>query len=145
MIVVGNHEMGRIIATRAGAQYNRDYDVCIARVEKDSLLGGAVFENYTGRSISMHMAGFRNHWMNRDLLWALAAYPFNQLHCETVFAPVPSFNMESLCFCYHVGFSEVTRIDDVFPDGDMIIMGIKESECKWHHLRPAQMIYEGAH
>src|SRR5690606_5638427 len=112
-------EDGHAIATAAGCTFNPAVDQVIARVEDlgegAELLGGVIYQNYTGSSIACHVAGFVDHWINRDLLWVCFDYPFNQLGCKYIFGQVPSYNSKALDFDTKLGFKEVTRIPDVFP------------------------------
>jgi hypothetical protein len=54
-----NKRHGEKIAEAAGFLFNPTHDVVVARTDdRGKLLGGVVFYDYTGRSISMHVAGF---------------------------------------------------------------------------------------
>lgn len=136
MILIGDEDAGHRIAERSGANFNPRCDVVIARYEGDELLGGGIYQNYTGRSVAMHVAGFRTDWLNKDLLWVAFHYPFVQLGCAKIFGQVQASNQAALEFDLKLGFKEVARISDVFPDGDLIVVAMSHDECRWLKIRP---------
>jgi len=137
MIRLNDIDAGYTIARTANVNFNPEVDPVISRVDQSGALrGGVIFQNYTERSICVHMAGYDPHWANRDLLWTVFDYAFNQLGCEWVLAQVPSHNEEALAIDKKLGFKELTRIPDVFPDGDMIVLRMRREECKWLSVTP---------
>lgn len=136
MIVTGNHAYGQAISGRAGTTYNPAVDQCIARVEDGVLLGGVTYQGYTGASIQMHMAGFRENWASRDFLWVAFDYPFNQLKCRKVFGQVPETNTRALEIDQKLGFKVIAKIADVFPDGACIVLALAREDCRWLKLKP---------
>lgn len=136
MIESNNLEHGHAIAQASGGHYNPAVDVVLSRTSHaGKLLGGVIYQGYTRQSICVHMAGFIPNWINRDLLWISFQYPFVQLGCNKMFGQIPSTNMRSLALSTRLGFREVTRIDGVFPDGDLVVMEMNKSECRWLDLR----------
>jgi RimJ/RimL family protein N-acetyltransferase len=136
-IEINNQEHAEQIATAAGVCFNPACDMCISRTgEDDILLGGAIYQGYTGVSIGVHTAGFSKNWVNRDLLWIVFDYPFNQLGCERIFAQIPETNTKSLAFTRNMGFKEVAKVADVFPDGAVVVFRLEKSDCKWHNRKP---------
>lgn len=140
MIVFGNEDHGQAICEAAGATYNPVVDVCISRVTSESkLLGGMVFTAYTKASIGVHVSGFSPSWINSDLLWVGFHYPFVRLGCSKVLSQVPASNSKALEFNRKIGFSEEARIKDVFPDGDLIVFGMKRDACRWLKIKPRSL------
>ena len=127
---------GYSIAAAAGTSFNPVVDTCIGRVENDILLGGVLYQNYTGTSIGIHVAGFSDNWVNRDMLWVCFHDPFVQLGCKKMFGQVPATNSKALEFDLNLGFKEVARIEDVFPDGDLIVLAMNRDDCRWLRLKP---------
>ena len=136
MIVFNNADHGNKVAKAAGLFYNPDCDICISRVEGDELLGGVVYKDYTGVSIAMHVAAFRDHGLNRDMLWVCFDYPFNQLGVRKVFAQMREANTKALEFNLKIGFKIVTKINDVFPDGACVLSSLAREDCRWLNLKP---------
>jgi RimJ/RimL family protein N-acetyltransferase len=127
---------GVSIAAHSGTAFNPVVDQCIARVtSKGKLRGGVVYSGYTGQggSIGMHVVGFDPLWINRDMLWMAFDYPFNQLGVKKVFGQVPASNQKALHFDLALGFKVEALVQDVFPDGDMILVAMYRDECR--HLR----------
>lgn len=110
----------------------------ISRVENGELLGGVIYENYTGPggSIEAHIASLAPRWLNRDFLFIMFDYPFRQLDCKQAFVRVAANNEKSLHWCHSLGFKEYVRIEDVFPDGDMILLRMKREECRFLDIKP---------
>lgn len=136
MIEYDNPAHLETIANAANVLPNAAYDVCISRSEHGRLLGGVIYTNYTGASITMHVAGFVDHWINRDMLWVCFHYPFMQLNCNKLFGQVPAWNVKALEFDKHLGFREEAVIKDVYPEGDMILLSMLKHECRWLRLKP---------
>lgn len=131
MIIWGDAHFGGAIAEAAGSFYNPVCDQCVARIEGGELYGGAVYQRFTGASIGMHVAGFRSDWLSRDLLWAGFHYPFMQLGVKKVFGQIQASNTTALEFDLKLGFKIVATINDVFPDGDLIVVAMARDECRW--------------
>lgn len=128
---------GLAIAHAAQTTFNPMTDTCVARIDKDGeLLGGVIFTAYTGASIHLHMAGFIDKWANRDLIWCVFDYAFNQLGCRKVFGQVPETNRKALEIDQKLGFKIVTKIDDVFPDGGVYVLSMDRKDCKWLSVKP---------
>lgn len=125
------------IAKAARTSFMPGNDICLSRVDDNyGLLGGVVFTAYTGASIHLHMAGFQDHWANRDMIWCAFDYPFRQLECKKVFAQVPETNTKALAIDLKLGFKIVTKIDDVYPDGGVYVLSMGRDECRWLSLKP---------
>lgn len=110
----------------------------ISRVEEDELICGVVYENWTGAggSIEAHIASFGPRWLNRDFLYIMFDYPFNQLECKQAFVRVKAKNEKSIHWCHSLGFKDYVTIEDVFPDDDMILMRMKREECRFLNIKP---------
>lgn len=131
VVEFNNIAHGHAIAEEAGTHYNPLCDIVIARSKRGRLLGGCVYQNYTGRSISIHIASFDPRWISRDLLWLCFHYPFVQLGCEYIFGQVPAHNLKALAFDLKIGFKEVARIEGVFPEGDLVVVRQHRDECRY--------------
>lgn len=136
-IVFDNTGYGHRIAKAAGSNFNPAADRCIARVKDGILLGGVVYVNYSIASISAHVCGFVDNWMNRDLLWVLFDYPFVQLGCDKIIVQIPETNIKSLEFATNLGFNLETKVIDVFPNGGaLLVLGMYRRDCRWLKIKP---------
>ncbi len=131
MIITGDAHFGGAIADAAGIVYNPQADSCIARVRGPELLGGVVYTNFTGHSVSAHVAIFYDGWVDREMLWMVFDYPFEQLKVKKIFAYVPETNSKSLAFAAKLGFKMVTRIPELFADGGMVVMAMAREDCRF--------------
>lgn len=138
-LIVNHPEHAKSIAKAAGTYFNPECDICISRESDGELVGGVIFQNFTGESIGVHVAGFVPNWLNRDLLWMAFDYPFNQLKCKRIFSQIPETNTKSLAFNRKLGFKEVAKIDGVFRDGAVVVTCIGKDDCKWHNMKPPGM------
>lgn len=140
MIAFNRPQDGHSIAAQAGVMFNPVADTCIARLYDDARLrGGVIYNGYTGSSINMHVASFEPTWICIDLIWVSFHYPFIQMKCRKVFGQVRANNRAALEFDRKLGFKEETRISDVFPDGDLIILSMRREDCRWLKLRPRNL------
>jgi RimJ/RimL family protein N-acetyltransferase len=131
VIVAGNIEHAKAIAKAAGVAFNPECNVVIAREENGKLLGGVIYQGYTGASIGIHVASFDPHWLNRDMLWAIFYYPFGQLGVQKLIGQTPSDNIKSLRFSAKLGFKEEARVEGVFHNADLIITSMQREDCRW--------------
>lgn len=138
MIHFGNHEHGEMVMASIGSKFAPVNMQVISRSENGVFRGGVVYENWTGEggSILVHVAAMDKHWINRDMLWVMFDYPFNQLKVNQAFCQVAGKNEECLRFCRSVGWSEVIRLEAVFPDDDMILMRLWRKDCRFLNLKP---------
>lgn len=136
MIHVGNLAHGGMIAERARVIFNPAVDKVISRTNGADLLGGVIYQGYTGRSIEMHVAGVPGYWLSKTMLWICFDYPFNQLLCSKAFALIPSSNSLSIDFAKRLGFSQETTVKEVYPDGDLVVLALRREHCRWLAIKP---------
>lgn len=139
-IVINDAAHGEAIAEAAGVIFNPSAHQVISRAVDGVLYGGVILTDYTGASITMHMAGFGDNWANRNILWAVFNYAFNQLEVKKVFGQVPETNTRALEIDLKLGFSVETRVKDVFKDGDLLVVSMYRDQCRWLRLKPRGVI-----
>ncbi len=136
MIYSGNIEHIAEVEKACGHVFNYRADVCLSRAHEGKLLGGVIYEGFTGSSIQAHVAGFAPFWLDRTFLWMMFDYPFTQLGVKRVFCQIRETNKAALEFNLKLGFKEVCRIDDVFPDGQCVLTSLTRADCRWLNLKP---------
>lgn len=142
-IVLDDFYAAMQVAAAAPCDYNEGKDHCVARVKDGKLLGGVIFQGYTGASVELHVAGFHPRWLTRDFLWVAFAYPFIQLNCKKIIGRVVESNRRALEFDLKLGFTEEARVKDVYPDsGDLIILTMRREQCRWLNLSPRERFWE---
>lgn len=136
MIRFNDPDDGKAIADGATACYNPVGDACIAAHRGGKLLGGVIYQGYTGASIQAHIASFDPHWLTRDMLWMIFHYPFEQLGVKKIFGQVGAHNAKALEFDRKLGFKEEARIADVYPEGDMVLLSMHKADCRFLSIKP---------
>lgn len=119
------------IADEAGLSYNPAADISLTFYYKEQLRGGVIYRDFTGRSCQIHIASFHPRWFTPQLLWETMHYPFEVRGCEVMFGYIPSFNKASLKFALNIGFRLVSVIEDVFNDGDLLVLALYKEECRF--------------
>lgn len=143
VVIRFNHEPhGHAIAQAAGIHFNSTVDIVISREDNGGeLLGGVIYQDFTGASITIHMAGFKSgNWADRDMLWVAFDYPFNQLKVHKILGYLPSNNLKALDIDKKLGFSEVVRIPGVYPGADLVILAMERCECRWLNIKPRSLV-----
>jgi RimJ/RimL family protein N-acetyltransferase len=95
-----------------------------------------------GGSVLCHMAGWSPRWMTRELLYVGFDYPFNALRVKTLYATVPADNTRALKINRRWGFKDVVTLPDVYPDGDMVILGMRREDCRFLGIGPPARVLE---
>jgi len=114
---------------RIGLPWSTDA-TALGRVRDGRLIGVVGFNNFTGTSCYMHMAG-EPGWMNRDFLREAFRYPFQTLDLTMVFGVVPSGNIRALGIDRKLGFVELLYIPGAHPDGGIHLLQLKRENCRW--------------
>jgi hypothetical protein len=125
--------------------FKRDRDQCVARFsDRGVLLGGVFFTDFNVVSVQVHIAGFTKNWIDRALLYVSVDWPYNKLGVNKMIAPVRATNQASIDFCLHFGFNIETRVKDVFPDGDLLVLSLYKSQCRFLGMRRPRITSEGS-
>ena len=131
-IVFNDPEQGDAIAKAAGIFFDPKAHISICRARDDVLLGGVVFTNYTHESIEIHGVAFADFALNRDLLYVIFDYPFNQLGVKRLFGRVPENKFGALRLNAKLGFKPVARIGGVYRHGvSCVVMRMDRSDCRF--------------
>lgn len=124
---------GEWIMEQSEGHFRPDMDRSIAHYSSaGELLGGFVYCQYMGRSIAVHNAGKGPGWCTRELLWMAFHYPFVQLNCKKLLAPVASNNYRALAINLRAGFRLEAVIPNAFDrDVHLMVLGMEPSNCRW--------------
>lgn len=140
-IVFNDFKHGDVIAKMAGTAYDTRSSTVVSREVDGELVGGVLFTNFTGESIAMHTAGLNKHWLNRDLLYVIVDYPFNQLGVKRVFGLVPADNEHAQQLNTKFGGKVVARIEGMFRDNVAgIVMCLERDACRFMGVKPRRVV-----
>jgi RimJ/RimL family protein N-acetyltransferase len=99
-------------------------------------LAGCLYESHNGASIMLHIATDQSKkWMNREFLWFVFYFPFEQLGVRKIIAPVESTNSDCVRFIEHIGFTLEATLKDAAPKGDLLIYSMVKDQCRWLNLK----------
>jgi RimJ/RimL family protein N-acetyltransferase len=115
---------------KLGIHWSEDFRA-ICLVQGGCFLGGVAYNGFVGKACFMHSAISDPRGVSRTFVRSIFEYPFEQLNLEVVLALVDSQNSHALDINSRLGFSEKMRLPRAGPDGDLIIMSMSRSECKW--------------
>lgn len=107
---------------------------CIGNVINGELRAVVAYCNFQGKSCQTHICSVGSNWMTRDFLWAIFDYPFEKLGLKVILAVISGVNEKSLKLSRHLGFEDVAKIADAHKDGDLVIMTMRPSQCRWLKL-----------
>jgi RimJ/RimL family protein N-acetyltransferase len=102
----------------------------IGRYKDGEIICAVGYDGFNGASCQMHVSGTGN-WINKEILRAAFDYPFNTCGLNMVLGLIPSGNTEAIRLNKHLGFAILHRIGGAHPDGELIIMGMYKSQCRW--------------
>lgn len=121
--------VGPWVFSRVGKPWGPEGREAIGIMRDGEVLSGVVFEDYSGKAITIHIALDSPRAPIRKLLVAAAGYAYNQLGVRKVLAPVSSANERSMKFVMGVGFKPEAIIKDAAPDGDLLIFSMTREQC----------------
>jgi RimJ/RimL family protein N-acetyltransferase len=90
-----------------------------------------VFCNFYGKSCMIHVGSEGNHWNTKSFLRAVFDYPFNKLKLKVIIGTVAGNNEKALRLDRHLGFKDVATIPDAHDEGDLVILEMRPSFCRW--------------
>lgn len=99
-------------------------------------IAASLYEASNGASIMLHTVsdGSRS-WLNREYLWFVFYYPFEQLRVKKIVCPVEDDNIGCIRFIKHIGFTKEATLVGCAPKGDLSIYTLAKDQCKWLQLK----------
>jgi len=106
--------------------------VCLGQysLTKDKIVGVVGFDHWGPTSVEMHVTG-EPGFVSKELLYKTFAYPFVIGDLDVVLGRIDSNNAKALRFNKHLGFKEMCRIPNAARSGDLVVMAMQKSECRW--------------
>lgn len=130
MITFDSFAVAAYVADKIGVPHFGRFHA-IGVVKNGKIVGGAVINNYTKNvRCSVHCAGEGN-WLDREFLFIVFDYVFNQLGCKVVINTVESDNVKSVAFTQHIGFKLEHEIQGAGVNENLVILSYRKAGCKW--------------
>lgn len=103
---------------------------CIGLERDRKLRAGVVYTNYSRGNVFASIV--IDGRMNRQFLHAIFFNPFIAWGVRHITCTIEDENLKSIKLCTHLGFKECGRLRQAaFNGGDIIILGMLKSECRW--------------
>lgn len=103
----------------------------VGLVRGEEVLAGVVFEDCTLKSVVAHMAIKHPHVPLKRFVPAVFHYAFIDLGVDKMLGFVSSANKAALKTDLRLGFRPEAIVEGVFPNGDLVIMVMNRSTCRW--------------
>ena len=129
IIVNQDERVGNWIQDNGGGFY-RVGGKCIGLEKNGELVAGVMYDYFNGSSVYTHIASVSKS-MNREFLWFIFHYPFNQMKAKVLIGLVADDNQDSIRLCERFGFTLNTTIKDAHPSGGLRIYTLRRENCKW--------------
>jgi RimJ/RimL family protein N-acetyltransferase len=129
-----DREVAAMVASRIPHVRDKGFGECAALgvVRDGQLVGGVVFTMFSGHDIHVHMAFDSPRWATPQTLRELYSYPFRQLPCVRMTAPISRKNKRMRRLAEGLGF-ELEGVMRKGLDGkdDLMIYGTLRDKCRW--------------
>lgn len=98
-----------------------------------------LYNHYNKPNIGIHVAAREGAlWCYPEILFHIFNYPFGELGCERVTAPIWSTNRASIQTVEALGFTLEGTLRRAGPKGeDQLLYGMLKTECRWLTTRKA--------
>lgn len=92
------------------------------------------YNGFVGKTCCMHVVIQKPEALTPRIVREAFEFPFVVCGCVAVLGMVDSLNDAALDFDRRLGFKEIDRIEGAGLDGDLVILRMLRSDCRW--LRP---------
>lgn len=127
--IASGPEIGYWVSDHLGSGYNPQRSNAIGLVREGRVVAGVIYTDWNGKSVICHIA--IDGRINRFYLFAIYDYAFNVCGVNKVIVPVWSDNEKSLRMVTRMGFTEEGRIKDAQPNGDIILLTMAKTDCRF--------------
>jgi len=103
----------------------------LGQVINNEIRAVVVYCGFYGKSCMIHVGSEGDHWLTKSFLRAVFDYPFNKLKLKVIIGTVAGSNEKALKLDRHLGFKDVAFIPDAHDDGDLVILEMRPSFCRW--------------
>jgi hypothetical protein len=143
-IVHGEHVCSWVAERTGGTYFGGGVAFGLERDGKP--ICAVLFEEYTGRAMKIHVAKEPDSPIDRQWLYALFGYAFNQVKVHKLIGPIDSAHADALNFARRIGFVDEAVIKDAAPIGDILLLTMTREQCRFlkddndaptRHTRPS--------
>lgn len=99
--------------------------------EASRLVAGVSYTQWNGPNVVVDVAAERVRWCTPEILWCFFSFPFDQLGCTRMTAPVSVANRHSQKFVEHLGFTLEATLEDACKDGNLLLYRLLKQDCRW--------------
>jgi RimJ/RimL family protein N-acetyltransferase len=103
----------------------------LGQVLNNEIRAVVVYCGFYGKSCCIHVGSKGNHWATKSFLRAVFDYPFNKLKLKVIIGTVAGNNEKALKLDRHLGFKDVATIPDAHDEGDLVMLEMRPSFCRW--------------
>lgn len=125
------------VFSKAGGVWFPGSGSSIGKLKNGELVAGVVYDHYNGVNIHASIAGVGN-WADRDFLWKIFDYPFNQIGAKRMTAMICSTNRKSIDLVTKMGFNLEAKLRGATSKGDLLLYVMFKDECKYLRGRNEQ-------
>ena len=148
MIVTGDHVV-QWVEEQLDITIDLRGAVGVGWMQDGHLAQGAVFYNYTGRNMYIHVACRTGYRLSPTFVAAMMDYPFTQAHVQRLTGLIPSCNEQGKALAMRLGGRLEGRMREVLDSGDLLVYGLlKRDAARWltaayhRRLRPIGEAHE---
>jgi RimJ/RimL family protein N-acetyltransferase len=122
--------IGPWVAEKTGGTWHKGRGTAMGKLVNGEIVAGILYEDYSGTNIVCHIAGVGN-WADRELIWMIFDYPFNQIKVNRMTAPICSTNEKSIRLVEHFGFKIEAKLHGATSKGDLLLYTMFRDDCKY--------------
>ena len=127
--IVCGDVVGRWVASRTEGRYDPAVATAIGLSTDGVIVAGVIFTDFNTRSMAVHQAITGR--INREFLFAVSDYAFNQCGATKVIGQVVSSNKKAEKLVTSMGFLKEATIKDAHPDGDIFVYTLEKQHCRF--------------
>lgn len=118
------------VSAKTGGKYQPGTGQGIGIERNGQIVAGALFDNWNGNAVHVSVAINPGTIPNREWIWMICDYPFNQLKVKKCVGFVESANLQAIRFDEHLGFIREATLKDAGKYGDLYIYTITKDQCR---------------
>lgn len=103
---------------------------CITCLDEVEPIAGVIYDHYNGQTLSAHIWVRKGSVPSRAWYGAIFDYPFKRLGVHKIVGQVNSSNEAAMKLDQHFGFIEEARVENYYPDGDLILYTMDVGQCR---------------